>query len=286
MAAKTVKETLVYAPGGEFLLPYLERTLGHRLSPANPTPCVTRFISGEDNGEADTNTATETANGASTAAASAAVDDASASAAPTQRKCAIMISSTDVYNVRGGENLTEETPLLAGSEWLRREENFRSSCGFENIPTVIIRCPHIVGTGMNGLPMRIARGINNGILCHIRGNDAAVSVVHAVDIAALAAILGDKLLAGAVVPAAMNFTDGTRTTVNALIEALAYRMGNKRIYTIGPKIARLIYGKEFFGQMTETLTFDDALAIAASDGMRLHPVTEYLTTHVYDGNSL
>ena len=50
--------------------------------------------------------------------------------------------------------------------------------------------------------MRMARGIARGMLMHISGNSATISVVHAIDVARLSVELQDA-------PGIYNITDGT-----------------------------------------------------------------------------
>lgn len=146
------------------------------------------------------------------------------------------------------------------------------------MPVAVIRCPYIVGTGMTGLMQRIAAGIYKGTYVHIHDCQARLSVVHAVDVArAVSTAAGTQ--------GSYTLTDGTDPTIHDLAEALAYRIGDKRIITIKPRWARLWYGSTYF----KTLTTDH---ICKSTFTEIFPdfkpveVTNYLHTHVYDEASL
>lgn len=200
----------------------------------------------------------------------------------TDVSLAVMISSTDVYDAASGHMLTEETPLRASSPWRDREEKWRVFCEASALPCTVVRCPEIVATAMNGLPMRMARGIARGMLMHIRGNQGCLSLVHGVDVARLSVIT-------AVQGHTFNLTDGQETKVDDLLDALAFRIKDKHLYTLkSMTVARLLYGSDYFGQMTRQLTFSNELfrTLAGQDITAPNIVTEYLRTHVYDENSL
>lgn len=236
---------LVHIPDREFLLPYFRREL-------QDTHCVVTDAIDVPDG--------------------VAVD------------MALMVSSTDIYNVTSGEMLDETTPALTTGLWHDREAAFADDCRRLGVRPVVVRCPHVVGTGMNGLPMRMARGIARGMLMHIKGNEGRLSVVHAVDVARLGTALCQTGVDGPVI-----LTDGTETTVDALIDALAFRIKDKTVFTIrSQRVARLLYGSDYYGQLTRTLTFSNARTMEAlGDGVEPPvTVTDYLRTHVYDDSSL
>lgn len=201
------------------------------------------------------------------------VDEAPA----TKIDVAIMISSTDIYKLN--ECIDEATEINLESVWVRREEAFRTLCAQKGVNPCILRVPHIVATGMSGLPMRLARGIARGTLMHIKGNEAIISLIHGIDVAQYARALMGK-------DVTVNITDGTNTSVDLLIDALARRINDKKVFTLSPRWARLLYGKDFYEQLTTSLRVNDAKARKLAPEVNLHPVTDYLTTHIYDDESL
>lgn len=248
MAKDKIITTFVFVPGKRFLAPYLGRVFEEETM---------------------------------------IVDDKVSDGIPETVKYAVMISDTDIYLVKSGEHITEDAPVDTDSEFFAAENTFVDWCNSRDIRYFILRCANIVGTGMDGLPMRLARGIDRGLLCHIEGNEARISVVHAVDVAQAARIVSDRATEGVVFEKTVaNMTDGTETPVDDLIDALAFRMNDKKVFKMGRKLARLIYGKSYFDILTTTKTFDDSRAISVTEGMPLHKVTEYLRTHVYNDESL
>lgn len=158
------------------------------------------------------------------------------------------------------------------------DPEFEALCSRLRLPVAVLVCPSIVCTGMRGLPMRIARGISRGTFALIRGSEARISVVHGVDVARAAAIAAGTQ--GSYV-----LTDGSDPTIADLAQALAYRLGDKRLVTIPPRLARLWYGREFYEELTtdrcQPCTFCEVFP-----DFKPQIVTQYLRTHVYDEESL
>lgn len=194
---------------------------------------------------------------------------------------AVMISSTDIYDAVSGDMLTEETAVKASCEWADDEARFAEFCQSNSLPVTILRCPEIIGTGMRGLAMRMARGIARGTLMHIRGNESKISLIHAVDVAHYAI---DQRLTGRTV----NITDGTETSIDQLINALSTRLNDKNVLTIKSALfAKALYGNSYYKQLTQKLTFSNALiANLLGDDFKPNVVTDYLCNHIYDDNSL
>lgn len=139
-------------------------------------------------------------------------------------------------------------------------------------------CPNIVGTGMNGKPMEIAKAIAGGRLYHIAGNTARISTVHASDVAR-AVVLAYNSAGNHTI------TDLADPTYEQLAEALATRIQGRRIYRLKGFWTRLLMTRELISLIT-TDDLTDGADFAAQFDFRPTPVTEYLTTHVYDDESL
>lgn len=191
---------------------------------------------------------------------------------------AVMISSTDIYDVTEGRDYAEDTRLKSDSPLVRDEAMFADFCSRHALSCLILRAANIIGTGMTGLPMRMARGIARGTLMHIRNNSATLSVVHALDVARLSIELQDA-------PGIYNLTDGRDTTVDDLIDALAHRLNDKSVGTLRPRWARWLYGRRYYDRLTRSLTFDDSsvLSVLTSAGRssEMIDVVQRLNTHRY-----
>ncbi len=197
---------------------------------------------------------------------------------------AVMLSSTDIYG-EGEKDMVGETSALQG-DFAGREAEFRKQAG--GVPTLILRCPDIIGTGMTGFPRRLAESVYRGTFFHFPGNESRRSAVHASDIAEVV-----KRAATAGLPHGgvnvYNITDGEHPTIHDLAEAFAYRMNNKRISnlsTVGQKwLGRMLYGKKLMRLYTTSRTFSSA---ALEEDMHFTPtaVCNYMRTHDYNDESL
>ncbi len=142
----------------------------------------------------------------------------------------------------------------------------------------VLVCPNIVGTGMNGLPMEMVERIARMRHFHIQGNEARLSTIHAVDVARAARLALNT-------PGAHVVTDLVDPTFYDFAEALSYRLGHKRIFTLAPKWARWIMSRRWRDIIT-TNCIVDGQEFAQRFNFTPNSVTEYLRTHVYDDSSL
>ncbi|MDE6496844.1 MAG: hypothetical protein K2L30_11470 [Duncaniella sp.] len=152
----------------------------------------------------------------------------------------------------------------------------------------ILRPAHIVGTGMDGIPRQIVNGIARGTYFHVQGNEARISVVHALDVARLARIV-------APVGGEYRFSDNSNPTVIELAEALSVRVNHKRIPTLSPKWARTAsrFGGWLggvTGNLLATLTSDNTVSnptdLSSLKDFEPRNVVDYLSTHKYDENDI
>lgn len=139
-------------------------------------------------------------------------------------------------------------------------------------------CPVVIGTGMTGFGRRLAEMVYRGTFVHVAGRDVPVSIVHAVDLGRAAAVTAD--MAGV-----FEIADTARHDIDELADALAYRMGDKRILTVSQRWGRWLVRRSF-REAVGTLPIVDGTAFAESFGFVPTNVTKYLRTHVYDESSL
>ncbi len=192
-----------------------------------------------------------------------------------QRELGVKDDDEPVAPVAGVKIVTDESESAAETA---AGPGLDAFCRERSLPVVVLRCPYIVGTGMHGLMHKIAAGIYKGTFVHIAGNEARISVVHATDVAKAASIAAGT-------QGCYTLTDGTDPLIHDLSEAFAYRLGDKRLFTIKPRWARLWYGASYFGTLTTSHTAPDTFR-AAFPGFEPASVVNYLKTHVYDQQSL
>lgn len=193
---------------------------------------------------------------------------------------AVMLSSVDIYGPEEGLMMAENEDIDTTSPWHTAEEDFRRRCADVGVAAAVLRCADIIGTGMTGRPRKWIEGIWRGTLLHIKDNNACISVIHATDVAQAVRLAVEKDITGT-----FNITDGTEPRFDDVLEALAYRLANKRISTLSTRgqlwLGRLIYGRNRWKEYTTSRTFDCS-AFANLTGYTPVPVIEYLRTHNYE----
>lgn len=192
------------------------------------------------------------------------------------------------FNMRITDNPSECAPgnkafviLGVGEPETAAVESFRQACKEKSIEAVTLRLPTVIGTGMGGNGMRIAKGVSRGTMMKIKDNPARWSVVHAVDVA-----LAAKALNGTSFDATTYNLSAPAVEVNKLIEAFGIRIKDKRTATINRFWARLLYGKAFFDELTSDNIIDTSAFGALFPDFEFTDPTVYLTTHNYNDESL
>ena len=262
-----------------FMGRYIARELGHGDDYEPPALCPLTVIS--DPGEMTEEEAVKL------------IDD-------TKPKHVVVVSSTAVYGLSSGENIDETAPVRPADNASRHlasiEERVKKRCKATGAMCTILRPADVVGTGMEGFTGRLARDVNNGSYMHVKGNEAQRSIVHAIDVAkavrAVAEKAGDDCIEGV-----YNLTDRSGATIEQLADAIAYRLGNKRIFATGLKAAKALallgditlgalpWSRKKLKARTTTLTFN-SFAISKHTTWEPMSVTEYLKTHKYSEDDI
>ena len=262
-----------------FMGRYIARELGHGDDYEPPAICPLTVIS--DPGEMTEEEAVKL------------IDD-------TKPKHVVVVSSTAVYGLSSGENIDETAPVRPADNASRHlasiEDRVKERCKATGAMCTILRPADVVGTGMEGFTGRLARDVNNGSYMHVKGNEAQRSIVHAIDVAkavrAVAEKAGDDCIEGV-----YNLTDRSGATIEQLADAIAYRLGNKRIFTTGLKAAKALallgditlgalpWSSKKLKARTTTLTFN-SFAISKHTTWEPMSVTEYLKTHKYSEDDI
>lgn len=204
----------------------------------------------------------------------------------------VYISSTGVYGLEEGVNINESTSCnprdLLYTQKLEVEKILTRWCRENQVPLAILRPAMIVGTGMGGELRRIVNAVWRGTYRHVRGNEARVSVVHAVSVA-------DAVVAVAGLYGVWNVTDGQDPSRHDLVEALSARLDHKRVYTLDLSKARLLarigdwlpvtgFTTKSLQRQLSTITFDSSRLISETQ-FKPVAVVEYLKNHNYDESS-
>lgn len=184
-------------------------------------------------------------------------------------KSFIFISTVAVYGVDQGEDINENTPLLAndsyGKSKIQAEKLVLEWCKKNNVICTILRLPLLVGENPPGNLGAMIHGIKKGYYFNIAGGLARKSMVLAEDVANI--VLKVSEIGGV-----YNLTDGYHPNFYELSNTIASRNGNKRLFNMPFFIAKSIaFVGDFVGskfplnsnklkKITTDLTFDDTKA--------------------------
>lgn len=159
------------------------------------------------------------------------------------------------------------------------EATYREWCAAHGIKPRILRLAMVIGTGMAGFGMTLARGVARGTMLVIRDNVAVRSAIHCVDIPRVIERLPQDELTLTVA--------GPPVSISELVCALGKRIKDKRVGSIKPRWARLLYGSSLYGDLTRDQVTDTAdLEATLGPDFVFTNIPGYLTTHVYDDESL
>lgn len=158
---------------------------------------------------------------------------------------------------------------------------FRRACQERGLRIVTLRVPMVIGTGMTGTPMRLARGVSRGTMLRIKDNEARWSMIHATDIANVARLLSQNDDADQ-----EYVISGAPVRVNDLIEALGQRIKDKRVGTISRRLGRIVYGKVLFDLLTTDNVVNPSVFAEKYPDFEFVNPAEYMKSHVYDDESL
>lgn len=158
---------------------------------------------------------------------------------------------------------------------------FINNAESKGIKITQLRVPYVIGTGMEGTMLTLARRVARGTQMQIRDDKTLWSVIHAIDVAGAA-----QVIAQAADTTAEYVISAPPVTVNDLVDALSHRIKNKRIGTMSPRWARLWYGKELHTLLTSDNVVDTSAFTARYPDFRFVNPAEYLRTHDYDDDSL
>lgn len=202
----------------------------------------------------------------------------------------VVISSTEVYGRDSGDRLTTDSEIVNDNRFLLAENLIKVECARRGIPVAILRPADMIGTAMTGRWRRVANGIYRATYHHIRNNNAKTSVIHAIDLAAIA--VKTVGLSGT-----YNVTDGREYTVRDVAEALSNRFDHKRIPVFSLKQAKIealiadIFTLGAAGRRNAlrkaqlSLTFDGSEILQLTRHQPLETVT-YLKTHEYGSEDI
>lgn len=181
----------------------------------------------------------------------------------------IFISTVAVYGVEQGDNINENSLLLAkdpyGLSKIQAERLVLEWCQKNNVICTILRLPLLVGENPPGNLGAMINAIKKGYYFNIAGGLARKSMVLAEDVAKI-------ILKASEIGGIYNLTDGLHPNFHELSNAIGKKFGRSKIFNLPFFIAKVIalfgdvLGAKFplnsgkLKKITCDLTFDDSKA--------------------------
>jgi nucleoside-diphosphate-sugar epimerase len=181
----------------------------------------------------------------------------------------VYISSVSVYGIVSGENIDEDTALLAkdayGQSKIMAECVVQEWCKTFNIPLTILRLPLIIGENAPGNLGSMFRAIRSGFYFNVAGGKAKKSMILASD-------FSQHILRIAGYNGIYNLTDGYNPSFFELSNYLSSQLGKGKPKNIPLWLAKLLalcgdlFGRKVplnsvrLRKLTSNLTFDDSKA--------------------------
>jgi nucleoside-diphosphate-sugar epimerase len=182
-----------------------------------------------------------------------------------------LISSVAVYGIDKGENISEESPLLAqdayGASKIRAEQLVTAWCLKNNVICTILRLPLIAGPNAPGNLGAMIKGINGGYYFNIAEGNAQKSIVLATDVANI-------IINASAVGGVFNLTDREHPSFKQLAQIISTQLGKSSPKNIPFYLAKVIaFFGDFLGskapinssklnKIVNNLTFNDSKAVS------------------------
>ncbi len=145
-------------------------------------------------------------------------------------KYLVYVSSAAVYGEEG-EDISEDAILAPATESARSKDKAEREAmrwaAQNDVVLSIIRPARMFGTGVHGETLRLFNDALNGSFIHIRGNDARISLVAALDVA--------KVIAGVYKSGGIyNVADGRNPRFVDMVQAMTANAGREKRLTTLP----------------------------------------------------
>ena len=144
----------------------------------------------------------------------------------------VYVSSWEVYSPDSGGNVGEHhqtwASTKAGQSKARAEQVVKEWCDLKDVTLTILRPARMFGKGVHGEMKRLFNDVVNSRYIHVRGNDARLSLICAIDVAK--AVVALHSFGGT-----YNLTDGMDATWISLAEAMSANSGAMKRQTFLPK---------------------------------------------------
>lgn len=200
----------------------------------------------------------------------------------------VYVSSWEVYSPDSGENVAEDHQTWAatkvGQSKARAEQLVKEWCGQRDVTLTILRPARMFGNGVHGEMKTLFNDVVNSRYIHVRGNDARLSLICAIDVAK--AIVALHSIGGT-----YNLSDGVDATWIALAEAMSANSGAMKRQTFLPKqwaetawkltpwipAVKASLSPEVLARRSKTLTLSDSAIREAVNDWNPYPAIEVIS---------
>ena len=200
----------------------------------------------------------------------------------------VYISSWEVYSPDSGENVAEDHQTWAstnvGRSKARAEQLVKEWCGQRNVTLTIFRPARMFGKGVHGEMKRLFNDVVNSRYIHVRGNDARLSLICAIDVAKAIAAMHSS-------GGTYNLSDGVDATWISLAEAMSANSGAMKRQTFLPSqwadaawrfapwipAVKASLSPEVLARRSKTLTLSDEAIREAVKDWNPYPAIEVIS---------
>ena len=200
----------------------------------------------------------------------------------------VYISSWEVYSPDSGENVQEEHQTWAstkvGQSKARAESLVREWCGQRNVTLTILRPARMFGNGVHGEMKRLFNDVVNSRYIHVRGNEARLSLVCAIDVA-------EAIRCLYATGGTYNVSDGKGAAWIELAEAMSANSGAMKRQTFLQKkwadtawklipwlpAVKASLSPEVLSVRSKTLTLSDTKILGTLPGWHPYPAIEVIS---------
>ena len=200
----------------------------------------------------------------------------------------VYISSWEVYSPDSGENVTEDHQTWAsskvGQSKARAEQLVKEWCGQRNVTLTILRPARMFGKGVHGEMKKLFNDVVNSRYIHVRGNEARLSLVCAIDVAEAVKVLHS-------IGGTYNISDGKNASWIALADAMSANSGAMKRQMFLPKkwadaawklmpwipAVKASLNPEVLAKRSKTLTLSDTTLREAIPDWKPFPAIEVIS---------
>lgn len=185
----------------------------------------------------------------------------------------VFVSDAAVYGRTDGEEIDEQSPIFAadkvGQSKILAEREVTAWCEARGVTLTVLRPVAMFGDGVGGEMAELFGEVISGRYVHLRGNEARLSVVTALDVAL--AVKAAWRTGGV-----YNVADGRNPRLIDLVEAMSANAGaRRRMWHLPPRWAAVLGRLPGAGRMLDADRFERRSRTLTFSARRLQETTDW-----------